>query len=145
LKPLVNEPGAICYRAARLAKINLSGADQQVLNEFARHLGPKLVLYAIEVAKQETRYNYPSWGFLRSILRRYETQGIKTVEEAQNNASSPSKRDKKASIKQRQPIKEPMPEWSKKSPDELYKKASPAEVQALKARIANRHKKKASG
>lgn len=145
LKPLVNEPEAICYRAARLAKINLSGADQQVLAEFAKHLGPKLVLHAIEVAKQETRYNYPSWGFLRSILRRYEAQGIKTVENAQNNASSPSQRNKKASIKQRQPIKEPMPDWSKKSPDELYKKAPPAEVQALKARIANRHKKKASG
>ena len=123
LKNLIkDEPEAICYRAARLAKINLSGADQQALNEFVRRLGPKLVLNAIEVAKQETRYQYPSWGFL------------------------PSKGNSKQ-YKRHKPIKEPMPEWSRKSKEELYKKADPEAIRKLKERIANRNKgrKEASG
>lgn len=37
LKNLIkDEPEAICYRAACLAKINLSGTDQQALNEFGQ-------------------------------------------------------------------------------------------------------------
>ena len=148
LKNLIkDEPEAICYRAARLAKINLSGADQQALNEFVRRLGPKLVLNAIEVAKQETRYQYPSWGFLRSILRRYEAQGIKTVEDVKSDDSNmPSKGNSKR-YKRHKPIKEPMPEWSRKSKEELYKKADPEAIRKLKERIANRNKgrKKASG
>lgn len=142
-----SEPEAICYRAARLAKINLSGADQQALNEFVRRLGPKLVLNAIEVAKQETRYRYPSWGFLRSILRRYEAQGIKTVEDVKSDDSNmPSKGNSKR-YKRHKPIKEPMPEWSRKSKEELYKKADPEAIRKLKERIANRNKgrKEASG
>ena len=148
LKNLIkDEPEAICYRAARLAKINLSGADQQALNEFVRRLGPKLVLNAIEVAKQETRYQYPSWGFLRSILRRYEAQGIKTVEDVKSDDSNiPSKGNSKQ-YKRHKPIKEPMPEWSRKSKEELYKKADPEAIRKLKERIANRNKgrKEASG
>ena len=148
LKNLIkDEPEAICYRAARLAKINLSGADQQALNEFVRRLGPKLVLNAIEVAKQETRYQYPSWGFLRSILRRYEAQGIKTVEDVKSDDSNmPSKGNSKR-YKRHKPIKEPMPEWSRKSKEELYKKADPEAIRKLKERIANRNKgrKEASG
>lgn len=148
LKNLIkDEPEAICYRAARLAKINLSGADQQALNEFVRRLGPKLVLNAIEVAKQETRYQYPSWGFLRSILRRYEAQGIKTVEDVESDDSNmPSKGNSKR-YKRHKPIKEPMPEWSRKSKEELYKKADPEAIRKLKERIANRNKgrKEASG
>ncbi|OYS86613.1 hypothetical protein CBG24_06030 [Limosilactobacillus reuteri] len=148
LKNLIkDEPEAICYRAARLAKINLSGADQQTLNEFVRRLGPKLVLNAIEVAKQETRYQYPSWGFLRSILRRYEAQGIKTVEDVESDDSNmPSKGNSKR-YKRHKPIKEPMPEWSRKSKEELYKKADPKVIRKLKERIANRNKgrKEASG
>lgn len=142
-----SEPEAICYRAARLAKINLSGVDQQALNEFVRRLGPKLVLNAIEVAKQETRYRYPSWGFLRSILRRYEAQGIKTVEDVKSDDSNmPSKGNSKR-YKRHKPIKEPMPEWSRKSKEELYKKADPEAIRKLKERIANRNKgrKEASG
>lgn len=147
LKLLVNEPEAICYRAACLAKINLSGADQQALNEFVRRLGPKLVLNAIKVAKQETRYQYPSWGFLRSILRRYEAQGIKTVEDVKSDDSNmPSKGNSKR-YKRHKPIKEPMPEWSRKSKEELYKKVDPEAIRKLKERIANRNKgrKEASG
>ena len=148
LKNLIkDEPEAICYRAARLAKINLSGADQQALNEFVRRLGPKLVLNAIEVAKQETRYQYPSWGFLRSILRRYEAQEIKTVEDVKSDDSNmPSKGNSKR-YKRHKPIKEPMPEWSRKSKEELYKKADPEAIRKLKERIANRNKgrKEASG
>ena len=141
LKNLIkDEPEAICYRAARLAKINLSGADQQALNEFVRRLGPKLVLNAIEVAKQETRYQYPSWGFLRSILRRYEAQEIKTVEDVKSDDSNmPSKGNSKR-YKRHKPIKEPMPEWSRKSKEELYKKADPEAIRKLKERIANRNK-----
>ncbi len=143
LKNLIkDEPEAICYRAARLAKINLSGADQQALNEFVRRLGPKLVLNAIEVAKQETRYQYPSWGFLRSILRRYEAQGIKTVEDVKSDDSNmPSKGNSKR-YKRHKPIKEPMPEWSRKPQEELYKKADPEAIRKLKERIANRNKRR---
>lgn len=143
LKNLIkSEPEAICYRAARLAKINLSGADQQTLNEFVRHLGPKLVLNAIEVAKQETRYQYPSWGFLKSILRRYEAQGIKTVEDVKSDdRNTPSKGNSKQ-YKRHKPIKEPMPEWSRKSQEELYKKADPEAIRKLKERIANRNKRR---
>lgn len=143
LKNLIkDEPEAICYRAARLAKINLSGADQQALNEFVRRLGPKLVLNAIEVAKQETRYQYPSWGFLRSILRRYEAQGIKTVEDVKSDdRNTPSKGNSKQ-YKRHKPIKEPMPEWSRKPQEELYKKADPEAIRKLKERIANRNKRR---
>ena len=112
----------------------------QALNEFVRRLGPKLVLNAIEVAKQETRYQYPSWGFLRSILRRYEAQGIKTVEDVKSDDSNmPSKGNSKR-YKRHKPIKEPMPEWSRKSKEELYKKADPEAIRKLKERIANRNK-----
>lgn len=148
LKNLIkDEPEAICYRAARLAKINLSGADQQALNEFVRRLGPKLVLNAIEVAKQETRYQYPSWGFLRSILRRYEAQGIKTVEDVKSDDSNMPSKGNSKQYKRHKPIKEPMPEWSRKSKEELYKKADPEAIRKLKERIANRNKgrKEASG
>ena len=148
LKNLIkDEPEAICYRAARLAKINLSGADQQALNEFVRRLGPKLVLNAIEVAKQETRYQYPSWGFLRSILRRYEAQGIKTVEDVKSDDSNMPSKGNSKQYKRHKPIKEPMPEWSRKSKEELYKKADPEAICKLKERIANRDKgrKEASG
>lgn len=142
-----SEPEAICYRAARLAKINLSGADQQALNEFVRRLGPKLVLNAIEVAKQETRYRYPSWGFLGSILRRYEAQGIKTVEDVKSDDSNMPNKGNSKRYKRHKPIKEPMPEWSRKSKEELYKKADPEAIRKLKERIANRNKgrKEASG
>lgn len=137
-----SEPEAICYRAACLAKINLSEADQQTLNEFVRHLGPKLVLNAIEVAKQETRYQYPSWGFLKSILRRYEAQGIKTVEDVKSgDRNMPSKGNSKQ-YKRHKPIKEPMPEWSRKPQEELYKKADPEAIRKLKERIANRNKRR---
>ncbi len=148
LKNLIkDEPEAICYRAARLAKINLSGADQQALNEFVRRLGPKLVLNAIEVAKQETRYQYPSWGFLRSILRRYEAQEIKTVEDVKSDDSNMPSKGNSKQYKRHKPIKEPMPEWSRKSKEELYKKADPEAIRKLKERIANRNKgrKEASG
>ncbi|OYS59682.1 DnaD domain protein [Limosilactobacillus reuteri] len=148
LKNLIkDEPEAICYRAARLAKINLSGADQQALNEFVRRLGPKLVLNAIEVAKQETRYQYPSWGFLRSILRRYEAQGIKTVEDVGSDDSNMPTKGNSKRYKRHKPIKEPMPEWSRKPQEELYKKADPEAIRKLKERIANRNKrrKEASG
>ncbi|MCC4350130.1 DnaD domain protein [Limosilactobacillus reuteri] len=143
LKNLIkDEPEAICYRAARLAKINLSGADQQALNEFVRRLGPKLVLNAIEVAKQETRYQYPSWGFLRSILRRYEAQGIKTVEDVKSDDSNMLSKGNSKRYKRHKPIKEPMPEWSRKSKEELYKKADPEAIRKLKERIANRNKRR---
>ena len=137
-----SEPEAICYRAACLAKINLSGADQQTLNEFVRRLGPKLVLNAIEVAKQETRYQYPSWGFLRSILRRYEAQGIKTVEDVKSDDSNMPSKGNSKQYKRHKPIKEPMPEWSRKPQEELYKKADPEAIRTLKERIANRNKRR---
>jgi len=137
-----DEPEYICYRAARLAEINLSGADQQTLNEFVRRLGSKLVLNAIEVAKQETRYQHPSWGFLKSILKRYEAQGIKTVEEVKSDTNGlPSKGGPKR-YTHHKPKKEPMPEWSRKPKEELYKKADPEAIRKLKERIANRNKRR---
>ena len=79
---------------------------------------------------------------LPAILQVYEAQGIKTVEDVKSDDSNMPSKGNSKQYKRHKPIKEPMPEWSRKPQEELYKKADPEAIRKLKGRIANRNKRR---
>lgn len=126
-----------CYQAAIDAGIKLTPVDQEQLAKYVHQLGKEVVLYGIVIAKRETRYNQPSWGFLNSILNRCLRQGITKPEEVQSTKQTTRGRKKRYG---HHPYEEPMPAWSKLSPEELKGKASPEMAKKVREKLANRKK-----
>lgn len=88
----------------------------------------------IRYVKQRRRTGFPSLSFMNGSTwfnGRFDdelvTDGITPNQFRSNYGKRP-------------PIREKMPEWSKKDQKELNKKASPEDIAKLKARIANRKK-----
>lgn len=90
-----------------------------------------------------------STNFVDAIANNWLQHGIKTGAQAllqlktfnQQTKNKPKQANNPQQKKWKKPIKEPMPEWSKKDNQELMKKASAQEVAKLRQRIANRKKK----
>ena len=123
-----------CYAKAVEVGIKLTPADRAQLAFYVHKLGKEVVLYAISVAKRETRYDHPSWGFLNSILNRCLTQGV-TKPETRKTATPTYKKRK---------VIEHTPDWLYKDPTPAeLKKSSPQSLAALHKRLAEYKAKKA--
>lgn len=119
----------VCYVKAVEVGIKLTTADRAQLAFYVHKLGKEVVLYAISVAKRETRYDRPSWGFLNSILNRCLTQGV----------TKPVKQHKKRKVL------ESTPDWLNDQRPTEFKKSSPEELAALHKRLEERKTQKLVG
>lgn len=126
-KEKLNPEDQICYRKAIEAGIKLTPSDQAQLALYIHKLGKEVVLYGINVAKRETRYKHPSWGFLNSILNRCLTQGITKPEEVRPMPAKSSQKGRKTVVI------EPTPKWM--SEPDNYKKPSPEEVRKVQEKL----------
>lgn len=60
-------------------------SQKKLLKDYTAMLGVETVLHALEVAKAETKYPRVTWNFVRTILERYRSSGITSVEQAIQN------------------------------------------------------------
>lgn len=126
-KEKLNPEDQVCYKKAIEAGIKLTPSDQAQLALYIRKLGKEVVLYGINVAKRETRYKHPSWGFLNSILNRCLTQGITKPEEVRPMPAKSSQKGRKTVVI------EPTPKWMSEPDD--YKKPSPEEARKVQEKL----------
>ncbi|RMX25753.1 hypothetical protein C5O77_03550 [Limosilactobacillus reuteri] len=122
---------------ARQANIDVnSELHLPVFVEFIEKLGNSIVCWAIR--KTANNATYPNWQYLQTVMKNLEDNSVNTVEQAEQLSKDHKK--KSSYNNKRKPIKEPMPEWTRKSQDELCKKADPEVIRKVRERIANRGK-----
>lgn len=136
------------FTLADQVNINVnSGLNKPIFVNYIQKLGNSVVCWAIH--KTNEKASHPNWQYLLTVMKGLETNHVKTVEQAEKLSEQykqervKKKQQVSSGYRKRPPIREKMPEWSKKDQKELNKKASPEDIAKLKARIANR--KKASG
>lgn len=78
----VNNSSSSAFDLLRKIEVRLNGITTPVFLDYINRLGDDLVKYAIE---SMAPIGNPSFNYLDSILRRYEKQGIKTVEQAKKS------------------------------------------------------------
>lgn len=140
-KPMEEDP----FSLANQANINVnSGLNKPIFVDYIQKLGNSVVCWAIH--KTNENASHPNWQYLLTVMKNLETNHVKTVEQAEKLSEQykqervKKKRQGSSNYRKRPPIREKMPEWSKKDQKELNKKASPEDIAKLKARIANRKK-----
>ena len=140
-KPMEEDP----FSLANQANINVnSGLNKPIFVDYIQKLGNSVVCWAIH--KTNENASHPNWQYLLTVMKNLETNHVKTVEQAKKLSEqykqerAKKKRQGSSNYRKRPPIREKMPEWSKKDQKELNKKASPEDIAKLKARIANRKK-----
>lgn len=133
------------FTLANQANINVnSGLNMPIFVDYIQKLGNLVVCWAIH--KTNENASHPNWQYLLTVMKNLETNHVKTVEQAEKLSEqykqerAKKKRQGSSNYRKRPPIREKMPEWSKKDQKELNKKASPEDIAKLKARIANRKK-----
>ena len=133
------------FTLANQANINVnSGLNMPIFVDYIQKLGNSVVCWAIH--KTNENASHPNWQYLLTVMKNLETNHVKTVEQAEKLSEqykqerAKKKRQGSSNYRKRPPIREKMPEWSKKDQKELNKKASPKDIAKLKARIANRKK-----
>lgn len=133
------------FTLASQANINVnSGLNKPIFVDYIQKLGNSVVCWAIH--KTNENASHPNWQYLLTVMKNLETNHVKTVEQAEKLSEqykqerAKKKQQGSSNYRKRPPIREKMPEWSKKDQKELNKKASPEDIAKLKARIANRKK-----
>ena len=117
------------------------------LDEWINEFGPDLVIFAMKIAGRKQVTASAADSFLTSVFNTWRSKHIKTLQDAKQANESHEQRNynnrqQRNNYRNRQPIKEPMPAWSKKDKSELTKKASAQEIAKLRERIANRKRHK---
>ncbi|MCC4383746.1 DnaD domain protein [Limosilactobacillus reuteri] len=140
-KPIEKDP----FTLANQANINVnSELNMPIFVDYIQKLGNLVVCWAIH--KTNENASHPNWQYLLTVMKNLETNHVRTVEQAEKLSEqykqerATKKQQVSSNYRKRPPIREKMPEWSKKDQKELNKKASPEDIAKLKARIANRKK-----
>ena len=133
------------FTLADQANINVnSELNKPIFVDYIQKLGNSVVCWAIH--KTNENASHPNWQYLLTVMKNLETNHVKTVEQAEKLSEqykqerAKKKQQVSSNYRKRSPIREKMPEWSKKDQKELNRKASPEDIAKLKARIANRKK-----
>lgn len=121
----------------RQYRINANVGDH--LTKFLKAIdtfGAPLVCWAIHETADGPRC---SWSYLESVLDRLKDEKVKSVEEAEQKKNEHfQQRNTKPGRYGKTKIVESLPDWSKKSKEELNEKASPDEVAAIQKMLADR-------
>ena len=102
-EPKQSEPDP--FILAQELNISVNGGNRTpIFVDYINRLGSELVCYALQQTADNA--DHPGWRYLTAILDRLESDGIKTVEEAQLSSA-------KRKQKRKQKIREPLPDWFK--------------------------------
>ncbi|WP_295731675.1 DnaD domain protein [uncultured Limosilactobacillus sp.] len=101
------------FRLAQELQINVQSATHSsIFINYISRLGADFVCYALNQASKADR---PSWNYLIAILNRLERDGIKTVQQAEEQDAKRRQQNQQRYRRKKQgTIKEPLPDWFKK-------------------------------
>ena len=101
------------FRLAQELNINVSGGTHMpMFVSYIDRLGAELVCYALRKTNEQA--NNPGWRYLIAVLNRLESDGITTVQQAQEqDAKRRQKNQQRYGHKKQGNLKEPLPDWFK--------------------------------
>ena len=101
------------FRLAQELNINVSGGTHMpMFVSYIDRLGAGLVCYALKKTNEQA--NNPGWHYLVAVLNRLESDGITTVQQAEEqDAKRRQQNQQRYGRKKQGNLKEPLPDWFK--------------------------------
>ncbi|KRM84134.1 primosome [Limosilactobacillus coleohominis DSM 14060] len=109
------------FRVAQELNINVSGGTHTpMFVSYIDRLGAGLVCYALKKTNEQA--NNPGWRYLVAVLNRLESDGITTVQQAEEqDAKRRQQNQQRYGRKKQGIIKESLPDWFKKQQEQERK------------------------